>query len=83
MELQAEIPPPPHSNKDMLLIMQQNKIDCQCLESNNNNLVDRLNGGKGHYEEMIIGSCGVRVKSDSFLPQETLCFVENRKRRKK
>lgn len=41
-----------------------------------------MNGGEGHYEEMITGS-RVRVISDTFLPQERLCFVENRKGRKK
>lgn len=42
-----------------------------------------MNGGEGHYREVITESCGVRVVSDTFLPQETLCFVENSKGKKK
>lgn len=51
--------------------------------SADNNLLDQMNGGGGHYKEVITESCGVRVISDTFLPQETLCFVENSKGRKK
>lgn len=42
-----------------------------------------MNGGEGHYKEVITESCGVGVISDTFLPQETLCFVENSKGKEK
>lgn len=37
--------------------------------SEENNLIDQMNGGKGHYEEMITGSCGVGVISDTSFPR--------------
>lgn len=53
--------------------------------SGKDNLVDQSlrNGDKGHYEEMMTGSCGVGVTSDTFLPQETVFLaVKDMKGRK-
>lgn len=48
-----------------------------------NNLKDQMNEARAIKKKMITGSSGVRVISNTSLHQEILCFVENRKERKK